>query len=216
MKHAYIFDFDGTLVDSMPCWSEKMLSILRTQGISYPPDIIKRIAPLGDWGTAKYFREELGVLLSFEQMQTQMDAFALPKYRDEILLKPGVKEFLEAAKAQGIALYVLTASPHKMADPCLKRNGVWELFDRVWTSEDFGLTKSQVQIYTEALKLTGTQATDTVFFDDNLTAVETAAKAGLYTVGVYDPTGEDFACQMKAAADRYIYGFAELHAELPL
>jgi len=26
---AYIFDFDGTLVDSMPYWSEKVLNILK-------------------------------------------------------------------------------------------------------------------------------------------------------------------------------------------
>lgn len=210
MKTAYIFDFDGTLADSMPCWSEKMLNILQSQGVDYPPDIIKRIAPLGDMGTATYFREELGVTLSFAQMQQMMDAFALPKYRDEIVLKPGVEEFLRSSKARGIRLCVLTASPHKMVDPCLKHNGVWELFDQVWTCEDFGMTKSQVQIYTEALKRIGAQACDCAFFDDNLTAIETAAKAGLYTVAVYDATGEAFAPQLKAAADRYIRSFAEL------
>ena len=36
MKHStYIFDFDGTLVDSMPCWSQKMINILEKNNIEY-------------------------------------------------------------------------------------------------------------------------------------------------------------------------------------
>jgi len=32
----------------------------------------------------------------------------------------------------------------------------------------------------------------------------------MYSVGVYDPTAEDFTAQMKETADRYIRSFAEL------
>lgn len=53
---VYIFDFDGTLVDSMQQWSGKMLHILDENNIAYPPDVIKIITPLGDRGTAEYFR----------------------------------------------------------------------------------------------------------------------------------------------------------------
>lgn len=28
-KLTYLFDFDGTLVDSMPCWSKKMINVLK-------------------------------------------------------------------------------------------------------------------------------------------------------------------------------------------
>ena len=49
---AYLFDFDGTLVDSMPAWETTMLRILNENHINYPPDIIKTITPLGFAGTA--------------------------------------------------------------------------------------------------------------------------------------------------------------------
>ena len=32
----YIFDFDGTLVDSMPTWGGKMLHVLDKNGVTYP------------------------------------------------------------------------------------------------------------------------------------------------------------------------------------
>ena len=57
---TYLFDFDGTLVDSMPTYVSVMLRILDEEGVAYDSDVIKIITPLGYHGTAKYFCE-LGV-----------------------------------------------------------------------------------------------------------------------------------------------------------
>ena len=94
MHTAYIFDFDGTLVDSMPSWAEKVLNILRECGVDYPADVIHTVTPLGDRGTVEYMRDVLGVPLSPEEIFRQMDESALPKYRDEIGIKDGVREYL--------------------------------------------------------------------------------------------------------------------------
>ncbi len=206
----YLFDFDGTLVDSMPCWSQKMLNILDETNTPRPKDIIKTITPLGDAGTAAYFRDVLGVGLTKEEMFAIMDAYALPRYRDEIPAKEGVAVYLRALRAGGCSLNVLTASPHRMLDPCLKRLGLYALFDNVWSCDDFGTTKSDPGIYLSAVSRMGCTPGETVFFDDNVHAVKTAACAGLGTVGVYDDSAADFAYEMKQTADRYIMTFAGL------
>ena len=62
MKYTtYLFDFDGTLVDSMPSYVSVMLRILDEANVSYQSDIIKIITPLGYLGTARYFVEQLGL-----------------------------------------------------------------------------------------------------------------------------------------------------------
>lgn len=211
MKHtAYIFDFDGTLVDSMPYWSAKMLNILEKNNIDYLADIIKKITPLGDLGTANYFKDVLGVKLSVEEMIHQMDDFALPRYREVIKLKAGVADYLQMLKKNNCSINVLTASPHKMLDVCLKRNGIFELFDNVWSCDDFATTKSDPQIYRDAVSKLGVKESETVFFDDNITAIETAASAGLFTVGVYDESGIEFSQQLKEISDVYINTFVGL------
>ena len=207
MKKAYIFDFDGTLVDSMPYWSEKMLNILRVTSTPIPCDIIKIITPLGDKGTAKYFSETLGVNLTEEEMFALMDEYALPKYRDEIPLKDGVYEYLKKCKEKGISLNVLTASPHKMLDPCLKRLGVYGLFDFVFSCDDFNTTKSNPDIYLKTCERIGVNVANSVFFDDNLLACKTGKQAGLKVVGVYDKTGADFEEDLKKIADGYVRTF---------
>ena len=210
MRNTYIFDFDGTLVDSMPYWAEKVLSIICESGVEYPADIIKIVTPLGDRGTAEYLRDVLGVPLTPEEMFRQMDAFALPKYRDEIGIKAGVREYLQHLRDAGRTLHVLTASPHKMVDPCLKRLGLFDLFDNVWSTDDFGMVKSDTAIYRAAAEKIGVDVSDAVFFDDNLTAVRTAAAAGMYAVGVYDDSSADCAEEIRAAADLYVRSFEDL------
>lgn len=61
MKIAYLFGFDGTLVDSMPTYVSSMLRILDENGISYNSELVKIITPLGVNGTADYYINELGV-----------------------------------------------------------------------------------------------------------------------------------------------------------
>ena len=210
MHHTYIFDFDGTLVDSMPSWAEKVLSILRDCGVEYPANIINIVTPLGDRGTADYMRDVLGVPLSLEEIFRQMDEFALPKYRDEIVLKDGVREYLSHLRRSGCTLHVLTASPHKMVDPCLRRLGIFDWFDNVWSTDDFGMVKSDPAIYRAAADRIGADLSDVVFFDDNLTALRTAAAVDICTVGVYDPSSDALAEEIRAAADWYVHSMTEL------
>lgn len=49
---AYLFDFDGTLVDSMPTFIASALRVLDENGVAYQADIIHTITPLGFKGTA--------------------------------------------------------------------------------------------------------------------------------------------------------------------
>ena len=210
MEKTYLFDFDGTLVDSMPYWSEKMLNILREFSIPYPDDIIKTIAPLGDEGTAIYFRDVMGVPLTVPEMIARMDAYALDKYENAVEMKDGVMEYLYTLKKAGCSLNILTASPHRMVDVCLRRLGIYGLFDNVWSTEDFGMTKGEPEIFRVAAARLGRDVSDVAFFDDNYYAISTAAKAGMYTVAVYDLSTEDFTEELKKTADRYIESFVSM------
>jgi HAD superfamily hydrolase (TIGR01509 family) len=210
MSNCYLFDFDGTLVDSMPTFISVMLRILDECNISYEKDIIKTITPLGLSGTAEYYINQLGVKMSKEQLMSVMKEYMLDAYFHTIPPKKHVPEVLKALKAQGASLNVLTASPHITLDACLKRLGLWELFDNVWSCDDFNTTKADPQIYVRAAKRLNRSVAEVLFLDDNLNADLTAKAAGMQVCGVFDPSSEDMVEQMKAATDYYIYDFKEL------
>ena len=205
MKHpVYLFDFDGTLVDSMPTWAKQMTNILDKRGVSYPDNIIEIIRPLGTMGCLEYFRNELGMVFENEAVLSEMMAFALPAYRDEIPFKEGVQDYLNRMKAEGHRLCVLTASPHITLDACLKRLGVFDSFEQVWSCDDFNTTKANPEIYHMVADKLGVKIGDIAFFDDNINAIKTAKTAGTYTVGVFDETGRNFIDKMKDEADIYV------------
>ena len=210
MKKAYLFDFDGTLVDSMPTFVSAMLRILDENRISYDKGIIKIITPLGLNGTAEYYINQLGVQMSKEQLMSVMKEYMLDAYFHTIPAKRNVPEVLKALKAQGASLNVLTASPHITLDACLNRLGLWELFDNVWSCDDFNTTKADPQIYVQVAKKLNRSVEEVLFLDDNLNADLTAKAAGMQVCGVYDESSKDFVEQMKTAADFYIYDFEEL------
>ena len=205
----YLFDFDGTLVDSMPTFIAAMLGILDEHSISYTPDIVRTITPLGYRGTAEYFKS-LGVPRSVDEMLAGMHDFARRAYADSIPAKAAVREALLHLRARGYRLFVLTASPHEMLDICLMRLGLFDLFERVWSCEDFATTKADPEIYRMAAREIGAPVTEVAFFDDNLGALQTAKRAGMVTVGVYDASSEAVAEDIRKTADRYITSFAEL------
>jgi len=211
-KH-YLFDFDGTLVDSMPYWADSMIRVLDDHGIAYGADIIRIITPLGLRGTAEYFRG-IGLDLSVERILEEMNAYLTPLYRDVIVEKAGVKECLAAMRAAGFGLHVLTASPHRWLDPCLARVGLWELFDNVWSCEDFGMGKTDPEIYRAAARRIGAAVTDITFLDDNINADRTAKAAGMPVIAVYDDTSRDDEAAMRKLCDGYINDFFALSAAI--
>jgi HAD superfamily hydrolase (TIGR01509 family) len=211
----YLFDFDGTLVDSMPTYVSTMLRILDENHISYQKDIVKTITPLGAGGTAEYFIRELGLDMPKEQVMQLMGQYLADAYFYRIPAKDHVISVLKELKDRGASLNVLTASPHLVLDPCLKRLGLWDLFDNIWSCDDFQTTKADPEIYRRAAERLNTTVDKVLFLDDNLDADRTAKAAGVLTCGVYDESSADYVEEMKAVNDFYIYDFSQL-PDLPI
>ena len=211
MKYqTYLFDFDGTLVDSMPHFASLMLRVLDENGVDYESDIIKTITPLGYVGTARYFAEHFAMKQTEEELLAAMQQYAYDGYAHTIPAKHHVIETLKELKKRGAELYVLTASPHSVLDVCLQRLGMMELFSEVWSCDDFNTTKADPKIYQMAAERIGKPMEEILFLDDNYNADRTAASTDMKVCGVYDPSSEEYTEDIKRVSDHYIYDFSEL------
>ncbi len=207
---TYLFDFDGTLVDSMPTYEATIKRILDENNISYGGDFIKIITPLGVKGTAEYCINELKLKMTTEEFAKTIGAYFYEEYAHNIPAKKNVIEVLKKLKKEGASLNVLTASPHLTLDVCLKRLGLFNLFDNVWSCDDFNTSKTDPEIYRMATEKIGVPVETVLFLDDNYNADKTAKEAGMKVCGVYDESSADCEDEIRAATDFYIKDFSEL------
>lgn len=206
---CYIFDFDGTLIDSMDMWSRVIYSELDKRGVSYPDDLIKIVTPMGLIKAYEYVAS-LDDSLTLETVSEFLDERALYEYSYVIPAKSNVIKKLTELKNKGYSLNILTACTHTFLDPCLKRLGIYDMFDNAWSTDDFGIPKSNPDIFKKVASLLGKRCEECVFFDDNIEALHTAKRAGLRVYGVYDPTSAQYEDEIRSFADGYIKDFNEI------
>jgi thiamine-phosphate pyrophosphorylase len=206
----YVFDLDGTLLDSMPPAVKIVLDYLDEHGVAYEPSIVKILTPLGFRGISIYYATELGIPRTPDEIYAAFSERLSKAYANEMPLKSGVIEALKGLKTQGARLCVLTASPHEFTDICLKNRGIYELFDYVWTAEDFGTLKSDVRIYWDVAKRLGTDVSACAMVDDSLRVLKTAKSAGMRTIGVYEPFSDDEWAEIEKTADFCVRRLDEL------
>lgn len=209
MNNIHIFDLDGTLINSMEYYASGMKRVLEENNIPVPENLVDIVTPLGYSKTALYY-QSLGLNKSFDDIIRRMEEILVYEYTNNIKLKPFVKDYLLKLKAQNDRLFVLTASPHIVTDVCLQKNGVYDLFEKVWSVEDFGIPKTKTELFCAVADTLDVNTSDIFFYDDNLTAITTAAAAGCYVYGVFDRQSDSERQQAVESCDKFIDSFEEL------
>ena len=207
MNTYYIFDMDGTLTDSMDYIARSVLQVLDENQVPYGPEIIETVTPLGYPNTARLF-QTMGVPGTVEEIVDRFMEILHHAYANDVPLKSGVADYLRKCKAEGKRLCVLTGSPHLLTDVCLQRNGLWDLFDHVWSVDDFGISKDNPVIYHEITRILDCEPSAITLYDDNLAACTTAASCGWHTVGIKDRQKPEIWAQLQQTAHRYVTDFA--------
>lgn len=203
---AYLFDFDGTLVDSMPAFASVVLRTLDEFNMSYPENVVEIINPMDTAAKTAYFLG-LGVPAEFPNA---LGRHLYEEYTLTVPAKSDVTETLRELRRRGHSLHILTAGPHLTLDPCLKRLGLWELFDNIWSCDDIGADKSDPETFRKVAGLLSQPISEVIFLDDSPKATRTAKAAGMTVYGVYDDSSAAYEDEMRALCDKYIRSFREL------
>jgi len=204
---AYIFDLDGTLLDSMDVWHKIDIDFLQKRGITVPPDYMDSIIAKTFSEAAAYTIERFGLSDTVEELMREWNEMAAYAYGNTVELKPYAKEFLLSLHEQGVKLAAATSLSIELLTLVLKRHGIYDLFDVICTTDETGKGKSHPDVFLLTAKKLGVQPSECVVFEDILAAVKSAKHAGMTVYGVYDKASEADWEQIKQTADHTIIAY---------
>jgi len=193
----------------MPVWAGTFVSLLEKNGLAVPQNMVRDITPLGNAGAARFCVEHGLKMTSDEILSYVLNEFNTA-YPAKVPLKSNVKDTLIKLRDNGISLHVLTASSHSYVDVLLKNEEIFGLFENVWSTDDFSLSKSDTRIYKSVTDKLSAPPEACTLFDDNIIALSTAKKAGISAIGVYDSSSSQLVEQIRAITDGYIYDFSQI------
>lgn len=212
-KKAFLFDLDGTLVDSMWIWRDIDIEYLGRFGLELPEDLQNCIEGMSFTETAQYFKKRFSIPDSLEQMKDDWNRMAWDKYLHEVKLKAGVREFLAYHCGRGVKMAIATSNSRELVEAVVEVHGLTDTFDAIITGCDVAHGKPSPDIYLEAAGQLGVQPEECLVFEDVIPGIQAGKNAGMTVAAVEDIYSMPQEQQKRELADVYIVDYRKLLPE---
>ncbi len=206
---AFVFDLDGTLVDSKMDLVDSVNAMLRKTGRRELP--AELIASYVGHGAGQLIASALGPAASEPDRQQALRLF-LEHYQEHKLHRtrpyPGVAEGLRALEKHPMA--VLTNKPAKLSVEILEGLRLEKFFRVIYGGDSFASKKPDPAGALAILDELGVPAAEAAMVGDSDVDFQTARNAGMRAVGVRYGFGQHDS--EKQPADVYVQSLTELSA----
>jgi HAD superfamily hydrolase (TIGR01509 family) len=208
---AFLFDFDGLLVDTETAARAGWELLFRDHGHELPPEKwALMVGTIGGWDPWGHLEELVEGPLDHEALEARRRDHELSLLQLEGL-RPGIAEYLEAAQRLGLRRAIVSSSPREWIDGHLARLGRAHGWDAIVTADlDRTRAKPSPTLYLEALRLLDVGAADAVAFEDSPNGVRAATAAAIFTVAVPNAITRDLGLD---GADIVVDSLADLAPE---
>ena len=181
---AFIFDIDGTIIDSMPFHGKSWEAFFARRGVRYEGEAFLR-ATAGRTGV-EIMRERFGPM-------SDEAAWALVHEKEDVyreLFRPvfreigGFRAFARAARAEGVRIALATAGDAKNIAFAVSGLGMEREFDALAGAHDVRRGKPEPDLFLLAAERMGADPAECIVFEDAPLGIEGARRAGMHAVGV--------------------------------
>jgi HAD superfamily hydrolase (TIGR01509 family) len=182
---AYLFDCDGTIVDSMPLHYIAWKTAFSEWNCPFPEDLFY------SWG-GKPTREIIATLNEMHGLAMPVEALA--EHKEELYFKllpqlkaiPEVMEIIEAEHGR-IPFAVVSGGRRNSVTKALGSLHLMDRFETIVSSDDYTNGKPAPDAFLLAAARLGVAAKDCLVFEDTDLGIEAATAAGMASVRILQP-----------------------------
>lgn len=208
-KKAFIFDVDGTLIDSMKMWS--MLSelvIFERSGQVATKEDLKKLSDLAFFENSNYegniyhlyyqmIIEQYGLDMTVDEFKDACDMVMMEYTINELEFKKGAVDLLKFLKENGKKIAIATTTYRELLDIYSKFSlkmkdeiSLVDTADVIVAFEDVKKKKPDPEAYKKAVEALGLEPNDCIAIEDSFNGALSAKQAGLEVVSVFDESAE--------------------------
>jgi len=185
MIKAFIFDIDGTLIDSNDFHAEAWQKAFEKYGKKIPFDKIRpQIGKGADTLLPEFLTEQEIEKFGDEIADLRGEIFKR-EYMSRVKPFPKVRELFQKIKADGKKIVLASSSNEDEVEEYKKIANIEDLVEKSTSADDAEESKPEPDIFQAALKLLGNPAPETVLvIGDTPYDAEAATEANLKIIGV--------------------------------
>jgi len=181
---GYIFDLDGTLIDTMPLHYRAWDLAMRDAGLPHPldEDYFYKLGGIPTRRVAEMFGEHYGLKLDADRVFHVKEAYFSEMQKDARLIEPvvAIARRMHATRPLAIA----SGGPRKIVQRSLEVTGLASLFRAVVTADDVTHGKPSPDMFLLAAQLLGVAPETCLVFEDAEPGIQGAIAAGMKVVRV--------------------------------
>jgi len=181
---GYIFDLDGTLIDTMPLHYRAWDAAIRSAGLqgSLDEDLFYSLGGVPTVRVAELIGQHYGMKLDPKRVFHEKEALFLELQADAQLIKPVVDFARQASISHPMA--IASGGTRDIVNRSLELAGIGALFKAVVTADDVVHGKPAPDMFLLAARLLGVDPTRCLVFEDAEPGIKAALAAGMKVVRV--------------------------------
>lgn len=176
---AFIFDMDGTLIDSMSHWRRENRKFFERRSLPLPEELQGDIDTMTSGALVRRFMDLYPGAITYQEGMSEYMECMKVHYDTDIGPKPGALEFLQALKDHGYRMCVATATYKEVAERALQRIGLLPYLEFVTDNVEVGVHKGDKEFFLRVADRLNVAPCECVMFEDAPYAMRAAKEAGM-------------------------------------
>lgn len=208
---AFIFDFDGVIVDSELYWDKYSLEMNQKIMPAFDEEYDKQLKGRNMHDVYEMLVRDLGLQYSKEEYITHMRTLTDRIYGELAAVLPGIESLVNLLQSKNIPTAIASSGERAWIEGALKRLHLENVFSPIVTAVDVGIGKPDPAVYLEAARILNVLPAECVALEDSQNGVRSAKAAGMYCIGLHHEAGYR---QNLDEADRQIRKVEELTEDI--